>query len=103
MIEPPQLFTDARFEYDIQDLEILSKLAIETGVHSNDSIRSSFEKLVQLAGTKQFQQAYVALHNFLLSAYERQNQYVWTVPKTKPASNGNYVFYKDDYMTVLEI
>jgi hypothetical protein len=70
MIEPPKLFTDARKEYDLQDVEILGKITLELGLQMKAEIRAAFEKLVDLTGTHQFQTEYIVLHELIMNKRE---------------------------------
>ena len=66
MIIPPKLFTDARKDYDLCDVEILSKLAIELGLESKPDICKSFERLIDLLGTLQFHSEFTLLHKIIM-------------------------------------
>jgi hypothetical protein len=71
MIEPPHLHSEERQEYDIMDLELLGKLAIELSVHSHPAVKRSFEKLVESVGTKRFCEDYCALQKFLMKLHQQ--------------------------------
>ena len=71
MIEPPSLHTEERQEYDIMDLEILGKIAVELAVHSHPAVKRSFERLVEAVGTKRFSEDYCALQKFLMKLHQQ--------------------------------
>ncbi|RKP16106.1 hypothetical protein ROZALSC1DRAFT_4916, partial [Rozella allomycis CSF55] len=71
MIEPPLLHTEERQEYDIMDLELLGKIAIELGVHNHPAVKRSFERLVDSVGTKRFAEDYCALQKFLMKLHHQ--------------------------------
>lgn len=65
MIEPPRLYTHARREYDILDIEMLGKVTLDLGLHVRSDIRLHFSKLIDCAGTKRFFSEFVLLRNLI--------------------------------------
>ena len=68
MIFPPALYSDARQEYDILDLEVLGRLAIEACVHTVPEVKKMFERLLDSVGTRRFAEDYCLLEKYVLKA-----------------------------------
>ena len=54
MIEPPKLYTHDRLIFDIREIESLASLIIDLAIPVDFVLRESFERLVELAGTRDF-------------------------------------------------
>ena len=68
MIFPPALYSEDREEYDILELEVLSRLAIEAEVHMLPEVKNMFERLFEAVGTREFAEDYCVLQKFVLAA-----------------------------------
>lgn len=66
MIEPPKLYSEARKKYDMLDIEILGKLALDLNLQTESSVRHSFEKLAECAGCKNFGFEYTILYEYVM-------------------------------------
>ncbi|KAJ3187539.1 hypothetical protein HDU85_006834 [Gaertneriomyces sp. JEL0708] len=62
---PPPLCTMQRHSYDIKEIESLAKLVLELNVPLCPTICEAFERLVELAGTKDFLPASASLGHYL--------------------------------------
>ena len=85
MIIPPKLFTEARKDYDLCDVEALSKWAIELGLQYQPEVRESFERLVDILGTQQFYKEFTSLYQYIMGKeQEKQSTFasydIWSQP-----------------------
>lgn len=66
IVAPPPLFTYSRHMYDIEEIESLARLVLELPANLTDPILSdAFERLVELAGTRDFLPSVASLHQYL--------------------------------------
>jgi hypothetical protein len=96
MIEPPRINTEERHEYDISDLEYLSKIAINLGVQSHPIIKNHFQKCFEKAGLRGFSEDYYVLFRLLekISAAAEGSRYIHTGISKCPnyPHPSNYIF-----------
>lgn len=67
MIEPPPLYSDKRHVHDILEIESLARLVTELNIPLNSTICETFERLVELAGTRDFMPAFSQLQHGLMN------------------------------------
>lgn len=72
MIEPPKLFTDARREYDMQEVELLGKFAIDCQLQNRRDIRLAFERLLEVIGSPQFHQDFRLLYDYVMKCHQER-------------------------------
>ncbi|KAJ3282543.1 hypothetical protein HK104_010837 [Borealophlyctis nickersoniae] len=66
MLGPPPLYTPARHTSDIREIEELARLVIELAVPLDGILCEAFERLVELAGTREFLPAFASFQQYLL-------------------------------------
>ena len=76
MIEPPQLFTHERLVFDIREIESLATLIMDLGIPIDRALCESFERLVELAGTRDFIVSFSKLHEYMFQIKSKQNSIV---------------------------
>lgn len=67
MIEPPRLFTYSRLNSDIKEIEGLASLVCELSVPIDSILCEAFERLVELAGSREFITSFSSLQQYLLT------------------------------------
>ena len=80
MIEPPKLFTHERLIFDIKEIESLATLILELQIPIDRVLCESFERLVELAGTRDFVLAFAKLQDYMHQVKVRQLKTMETVP-----------------------
>jgi hypothetical protein len=80
MIEPPQLFTHERLIFDIKEIESLASLILELQIPIDRVLCDSFERLVELAGTRDFVLAFAKLQDYMHQIKSRQRRALENVP-----------------------
>lgn len=65
MIEPPSLFTHDRLIFDIREIESLATLIMDLSLPIDRVLCESFERLVELAGTRDFVLAFSRLQEYM--------------------------------------
>jgi hypothetical protein len=73
MIEPPQLFTHERLIFDIREIESLATLIMDLAIPIDRALCESFERLVELAGTRDFIVAFSKLQEHMFQIKSTQN------------------------------
>jgi len=73
MIEPPQLFTHERLVFDIREIESLATLIMDLAIPIDRALCESFERLVELAGTRDFIIAFSRLQEYMFQIKSKQN------------------------------
>ena len=73
MIEPPQLFTHERLVFDIREIESLATLIMDLAIPIDRALCESFERLVELAGTRDFIIAFSKLQEYMFQIKSNQN------------------------------
>jgi hypothetical protein len=65
MIEPPKLFTHERLICDIREIESLAMVILDLSLPIDRFLCESFERLVELAGTRDFLLAFSQLQDYM--------------------------------------
>ncbi|KAI9089461.1 hypothetical protein DFS34DRAFT_598015 [Phlyctochytrium arcticum] len=65
MLEPPPIFSTARHLHDIREIEDLARLVLDLSVPLDPIVCEAFERLVELAGSREFLPAVASLHHYL--------------------------------------
>ncbi|KND04464.1 uncharacterized protein SPPG_00192 [Spizellomyces punctatus DAOM BR117] len=65
MLEPPPIFSSARHIHDIREIEDLARLVLDLSVPLDPIVCEAFERLVELAGSRDFLPAVASLHHYL--------------------------------------
>jgi hypothetical protein len=73
MIEPPQLFTHERLIFDIREIESLATLIMDLAIPIDRALCESFERLVELAGSRDFIVAFSKLQEHMFQIKSKQN------------------------------
>jgi hypothetical protein len=74
MIEPPSLFTHERLIFDIREIESLATLTMDLSLPIDHVLCESFERLVELAGTRDFVLAFSKLQDYMFQIKVRQTR-----------------------------
>jgi hypothetical protein len=74
MIEPPSLFTHDRLIFDIREIESLATLIMDLSIPIDRTLCESFERLVELAGTRDFVLAFSKLQEYMYQIKVRQSR-----------------------------
>jgi hypothetical protein len=67
MIKPPRLYSEARQEYAIFELETLGQLAMEMNLQKDRSVKKQFEDIINMVGTHSFSERCLLLQQHLYS------------------------------------
>jgi hypothetical protein len=99
MIEPPRLFTHDRLVFDIREIESLATLIIDLALPVDRALCESFERLVELAGTRDFLPSFSKLQDLLYGIKTKQTaqlEYGWIVPQSSLQELSDWSYKKSN-------